>query len=192
MLDTLLNRLIHLDPDAGELLEPLAGRRVRLIVEGLPEVVVRFTADGVALCGEGMPEAEVDAELGATREALRSLLMEGGSEAVGRFRIHGEVAVAQHLRDLLSGLRPDWEKPLTRLLGDTAGHWGATALRGTGRWLRDSGARGARDLGEWLTEESGLLAEPARVHAFLDEVDRLRADTDRLAARVQRLERGGR
>ncbi len=192
MLDTLLNRLIHLDPDAGELLEPLAGRRVRLSVEGFPEVVVRFTPDGVALCGENAPGTEVDAELSATREALRSLLMEGGSEAVGRFRIRGEVAIAQRLRDLLSGLRPDWEGPLTRFLGDTAGHWSAEALRGTGRWLRDSSARGARDLGEWLTEESGLLAEPARARAFLDEVDRLRADADRLAARVQRLERGGR
>ncbi|MFP4146284.1 MAG: SCP2 domain-containing protein [Halorhodospira sp.] len=190
MLDALLNRLIHLDPDAHELLEPLAGRRVRLSVDGFPEIVVRFTTDGVILCGE-QAEDEVDADLSASPEALRALLMEGG-EAVGRFRIRGEVAVAQRLRDLLGGLQPDWEEPLTRALGDTVGHWSADTLRRMSHWLRKGAAQGGRDLGEWLTEESGMLVAPERNREFLDEGDQLRADSDRLAARVQRLERGRR
>ncbi|ABM61981.1 ubiquinone biosynthesis accessory factor UbiJ [Halorhodospira halophila] len=190
MLDALINRWIQLDPDAAELLAPLLGRRVRLSVEGFPQIVVRFSEAGVSLCGSGADaDAEIDAEVSASREALGALLTQGG-DAVGRLRIRGEVAVVEHLRNLVSCLRPDWQEPLARLLGDPLAQWSADTLRSTGRWLSDSARQGASDLGEWLTEESGLVPEPQRARAFLEEVDHLRADADRLAVRIQRLERG--
>lgn len=190
MLDALINRWIHLDPDAAELLAPLLGRRVRLSVEGFPHLVVRFRESGVVLCGSGADaDEETDAEIIASREALTALLSQG-SDAVGRLRIRGEVTVVEHLRNLFSGLRPDWEEPLARLLGDPLAQWSADTLRNAGRWLNDSAQQSATDLGEWLAEESGLVPEPERARAFLEDVDRLRADTDRLAVRIQRLERG--
>ncbi|MBK1726209.1 ubiquinone biosynthesis accessory factor UbiJ [Halorhodospira neutriphila] len=185
MLATLLNRLIRLDPEAPRLLAPLAGRRVRLVLDGLPARVVRFTAAGIELSAD--TEA-ADAEIEASAEALRALALEGGS-AVGRLRIRGEVGVANDLSRLLSGLQPDWEEPLTRALGDPLGHWSATAARRLGRWAAGTAAAGGRGLGRWLTGGSGPLAEPGRVRAHLDEVDRLRADVDRLERRVLELER---
>lgn len=185
MLAILLNRLIRLDPEAPRLLAPLAGRRVRLILDGLPERVVHFTASGIELSAD---TDEVDAEIEASAEALRALALEGGS-AVGRLRIRGEIGVANDLNRLLSGLQPDWEAPLTRVLGDPLGHWSATAARRLGRWAAGSAAAGSRGLGRWLTHDSGLLAEPEHVRAHLDKIDRLRADADRLDRRVQELER---
>ncbi len=188
MLDTLLNRILSLDPNAGQLLEPLVGRRIRFVIDGLPETTVRFHAHGVDLSERPSPGDEVDAEVHASREALRALLFEG-SDAVGRFRIRGEISVVERLRDLFQNLRPDWEEPLTRILGERLGRWSAQTARDSATWTWETADQASRDLAEWLTEESGLLAHPEEIQSFLDDVDRLRADADRLAWRVQRLER---
>ncbi|HEX5514246.1 MAG TPA: sterol-binding protein, partial [Gammaproteobacteria bacterium] len=45
------------------------------------------------------------------------------------------------------------------------------------------------NLGEYLTEEARQLPPAAEVAGFLDDIDRLRQDTDRLTARIERLER---
>ena len=46
------------------------------------------------------------------------------------------------------------------------------------------------DTGEYLREESGLLADEAQVRAFCDEVDRVRDAVARLERRVALLESG--
>nr|MCU0803913.1 sterol-binding protein [Burkholderiales bacterium] len=59
-------------------------------------------------------------------------------------------------------------------------------------WQRDAGERLARNFAEYFTEENPLLARPAEVRRFGEDVDALRDDVERLEKRIARLlERGG-
>ena len=54
-------------------------------------------------------------------------------------------------------------------------------------WAGDARTRVGADVSEYLREEVRLLPDRAAVAGFITDVDRLRADTDRLAARVENL-----
>ena len=63
----------------------------------------------------------------------------------------------------------------------------ATALK----QARDFAADGAQTAAEYVTEESRDVVPKAELDAFHDDVDALRDDLERLAARVARLNRAG-
>lgn len=188
-----LNRLIALDPDAEQRLAPLSGcrLRVRLTAPALT-VDARFTPDGLTLSApeneDGEPEVTVTGRLDDLVVMLRD-----PEHAAGRLRFDGDPAIAQRIQRFFRELDVDWEEGLARFLGDIPAHQAGRVIRGIGGWLRHSGDAARNSLVEYLTEERRELPTRPELEAFLDDVDRLRADTDRLAARVARLEhqRGG-
>lgn len=188
-----LNRLIALDPDAEQRLAPLSGcrLRVRLTAPALT-VDARFTPDGLTLSApedeDGEPEVTVTGRL----DDLVAMLQDP-EHAAGRLRFDGDPAIAQRIQRFFRELDVDWEEGLARFLGDIPAHQAGRVIRGLGDWLRHSGDAARNSLVEYLTEERRELPTRPELEAFLDDVDRLRADTDRLAARVARLEhqRGG-
>ena len=72
------------------------------------------------------------------------------------------------------------------MLGDVAAHQIGNLLRGSFVWGKQVAATLGQDTAEYLQEEKQELPRPDEVNAFLAEVDILRGDVDRLAARVAR------
>jgi ubiquinone biosynthesis protein UbiJ len=107
----------------------------------------------------------------------------------GAAEIVGDPGVAQDFQRLLDLAKPDWEEELSRVFGDMAAHQLGNLARGLVEWGRKAADTLARDGGEYLTEESRNLPTRFEVEEFLDEVDRLREDVDRFAARLERLEK---
>lgn len=186
--EALLNRLLALDPDSPPRLAPLQGRRLRV---ELSEPELRFDlwfdADGVRVQPPG-DSLRADARFAAAVPALAGLALSGGT-APARVTLEGDVTMVQQVRNLFQGLDPDWEDLLSRFLGDVAAHRLGEAARGLDRYGRETADTLLRNLGEYLTEERRELPAAAEVAAFVDDVDRLREDMDRLAARLARLER---
>ena len=56
-------------------------------------------------------------------------------------------------------------------------------------WARKARASVGRNVGEFLTEESRDLVPRAELEVFLGDVDRVRDDVERAAARLALLER---
>lgn len=196
-LDTLersINALIALDPDAGQQLAGLHGKTVRIAFFGIG-LHLDFTpgADGrVQLLGslEGEPDATLS---GSPLDLLRASDKAGGHAQLfaGHVRIDGDTGVAQRFSEALAGLDIDWEEQLSRVTGDIAAHEigrGVRAARHEGERIADS----ARDnLSEYLTEEARLLPHRYEIADFLDAVDVLRDDSERLEARIALLEQAG-
>ena len=65
-----------------------------------------------------------------------------------------------------------------------------SGLRALADWGRKSSDTLTQDLKEYLQEEGRLVPTAYEVQGFLDRVDTLRDDVERLAARVERLARG--
>ncbi len=101
--------------------------------------------------------------------------------------IRGDTDTGQAFQDILSEVDLDWEEPLSRLTGDVIAHQAGKLVHEGRQFIRQACGTLEQDLSEYLQEEARLLPARIEVHYFLDEVDRLRSDTDRLTARVARL-----
>jgi len=103
--------------------------------------------------------------------------------------IHGDVQFAKQLRDLIEGFDFDWEAQLARYTGDTLAYPIAHTLRQFSHWAKDNHRSMQLNIAEYLKEESLILPDQSQVNDFHSAVDTLRADTERLEARIARLKR---
>jgi ubiquinone biosynthesis protein UbiJ len=187
--EALLNRLLALDPEGAARLAAIQGRVLRVELTGFgTRIHLVPTEQGLMLYGRY--DAEPDCTVRGTPAALlRMAVSEHREDQVfaGAIRIDGDNGVAQTLGEVLKGLDIDWEEQVSRLLGDTLAHRIGVQTRSAGRWASRSGEVLTRDLREYLIEEGRLLPGDDDMRAFLDGVDTLRDDVERLEARVERL-----
>lgn len=189
--ESVLNRLLSIDPDTAQRLRPLVGRRLS----------VEFTDLGVDLCilfsetGLRFVPAATAADT-ATAARVRSSLTALVGLAVSRgqhsanVELWGDMAVVQAIRRLFADLELDWEEQLSLVLGDVPTHLLGNAARGTTNWLRRSGESLVDNFAEYLTEERRDLPTAGEVSAFFAEVEHLGRDVECLAGRIERLGRG--
>jgi ubiquinone biosynthesis protein UbiJ len=102
---------------------------------------------------------------------------------------HGDTEKGERFRDILASVDIDWEELLSRLMGDSIAH----QIGNVARSVTAAASRGLtsleKDVSEYLREESRLVPTAIEVDNLLEEIDTLRLDTDRLEARIQRLEK---
>ena len=106
----------------------------------------------------------------------------------GNVRIEGDDQTAHRFSEALGGLDIDWEEQLSHITGDIAAHEIGRGLRALAREGKRIGRSSGDNLSEYLTEEARLLPHRFEVDDFLSEVDALRDDVERLAARITLLE----
>jgi ubiquinone biosynthesis protein UbiJ len=102
--------------------------------------------------------------------------------------VTGNVGLAADLEYLFANLRWDVEADLSRVVGDIAAHRigrAGRAMAGLPGAVGESLARSSR---QFLTEERAVLARAEEVSAFIDAVDHLRDDAERLESRIARIE----
>lgn len=188
-LEDLLNRGIAESSEATTLCRGLSGRRLQIDPTGLPgSIVITAGADHLRLGAgpaegadctiRGLPLSLARAALAGTPDALRG----------GMAEVAGDPAVAQDFRRLLDLAKPDWEEELSRAFGDALARQIGNAARGLAEWGRRAADALSRDAAEYLSEESRQLPTRFEVEEFLEDVDRLRDDVERCAARLDRLE----
>jgi ubiquinone biosynthesis protein UbiJ len=199
MLERALNREIAASTPARDLVADLDGESFAIEVRGLGVACVLRAKDGrVAV----EPRWEADArsrpgDLGSTatlsatpidllrlaRAADLSTLRGTGAE------IEGSPEVAERFAKLLKLARPDLEEHAARWLGDVPAHALGEAARAAGAWLERAARALRADTAEFLQEESSALPAALEAQAFYADVERLRDDVERAAARLARIER---
>jgi ubiquinone biosynthesis protein UbiJ len=86
--------------------------------------------------------------------------------------------------------RPDLEDELSKWVGDLPAHALGVAARGAGTWLKRAAAALRMNAAEYLQEESRAMPAPLEAEAFFADVEKLRDDVERAAARLDRLTGG--
>ena len=192
-LESLLNRNIAGSSRARGLLAQVAGRSLELRLSSTP-LRLRFLAgtEGVTLSLPG--DAPADATIEGTPFAFARLALGDPQQSIraGGAQVTGDAEVAQGFQKLFEAAQPDFEEELSRLTGDVAAHHLAELARGAARFGMRARDTFARNVAEYLTEESHDVPLRAEVEEFVAGVDALREATDRLEARVARLEGGRR
>jgi ubiquinone biosynthesis protein UbiJ len=194
-LEAALNRALALDPDARSSLRALDGRRIALRIDAPPLALeVRVEGDVLRV---GPVDAEREPDLGV-RGTLAGLLGQlpmlrrDDAPPVGKLRIEGDAELARRLQRLAREFDPDWQRPFAAVFGDVVGVQVANALATALEQARDFATNGAQTAAEYVTEESRDVVPRAELEAFHDDVDMLRDDVERLAARIARLSPAGR
>ena len=203
-LEAALNRAVALDPDTRDALQPLDGRSVVLALDatGSP-IALRLQVEGDRLrVGPVDPEQTPDLAVRSTLGGMLSFGMQSllpkllgkpdddeTAVPVGRMRIEGDAELARRLQRLAERFDPDWQQPFTAVFGDVIGVQIANGIAAALRQARVGGQKFAESAAEYLTEESRDVVPRAELDAFHDDVDTLRDDTERLAARIARLQK---
>jgi ubiquinone biosynthesis protein UbiJ len=148
------------------------------------QVFVQIENSLVSFSSQG-PE-QVDLVITATPSAL--LEMAQSKKAGTNIHISGNAALAQTLQQAIHHLNIDWEGLLADQIGDIPARQASKVFA----HLKDFAFRLKKtllsDTSDYLVDESQLLAAQNEVELFYKEITALRYDTDRLEARIKRLE----
>lgn len=188
-LERIANAALNADPETKARLAALNGKVARISLSA-PALTFYLlpTVDGLRLLGDydGLPDVSLSGP-------LAGFLRLAGGDAGAPFRdnqiaIDGDLELGQRLHRIFKTLRIDWEEQAARVVGDVAAHQLGNVVRAFASWSQSTIDLFARDAGEYLQYERGLLADADAVAEFVRAVDALRLDADRLAARIALLE----
>jgi ubiquinone biosynthesis protein UbiJ len=180
-----LNRNIRESTRASELVARLDGKLVAIRVRDTA-LAGYFEIDrgrlDLTTNNDGEPDVVITGSLVA-------LALMAGEDAIrdGSLDLSGDAATAQAFQQLLTHARPDIEEELSAVIGDTAAHGLGEFARAVARWASETRSIMGDNVREYLQEESRDVPSRYEVEQFSRQVNRLRDDVDRLAARVGRL-----
>jgi ubiquinone biosynthesis protein UbiJ len=191
-IQAMIDRNVAGSPRARELLVQLAGRRMQIVARFTPWRIAMHATDSTLAVSREEP-GHADVTLAGSPLALLSLLREDPAEVIrrGEVTIAGDAELATRFQELLQLLRPDLEAGLARMVGDIPAHGAGTLLRKALDYGRAGLRTQAMNVGEFLAHEKRVLVPRAEAEEYLQQVDALREQTDRLAARVAALESPG-
>jgi len=101
--------------------------------------------------------------------------------------LSGNTDTAQELQAILSGLDIDWEEKLSHWVGDIAAHQLGNQTRSLLRWSQQTLNSLILDTEEYLHEESRSMPPRLELESFYQDIEHLTVETDRIAAKLQRI-----
>ena len=145
-----------------------------------------FAIDNEVVTLSSEQDAEPDVVITGS---LVTLALMAGEDSIrdGSLDLAGDAATAQAFQQLLAHAKPDVEEELSGVIGDAAAHTLGEFARGVGRWARETRSIMRDNIREYLQEESRDVPSRYEVDRFSKDVNVLRDDVDRLAARIDRL-----
>lgn len=192
-LEIALNRYLAVEPAVLRELERLSGRVLAVHVRELDlRLYLAPVSGGVQVLGR--LETPPDAVVSGTLPAFVRLMLADGPERQSLFSdgsvdLDGDARLAERFFACLRRVDLDLEELLSQVLGDVAAHRAGVWLRGLLGWSRGAAGTLGIDVVEYLRDETGDLIHRADAADWMDAVDGLAADTDRLEARMERLTR---
>lgn len=189
-LEDLVNRALDLDPGSRLRLNALQGRSVLIRISLPPlDLMVYLDLNKVRITPlEPHETPRADTTVSASSlTLLRQALRVREPFAVGELRISGDTGLLQELHGIARDLDIDWESGLAQLLGDTAARQIGEGLRGLFRFARQAAGDIFKNTTTYLRESGQWFPARWQVEDFVEEVQDLRTDIDRLEARLAAL-----
>jgi ubiquinone biosynthesis accessory factor UbiJ len=187
-IENLLNRNLAQSPRARALCVELRGRKLRVVALGPGwQMDADSLGDSLRLTREATGEAHATVE--GSPVSLLALAGAQAEDVIRRrdVRISGDAEVAQRFRELMALLQPDVEEELARIVGDSPAHQLLRFARGAFGFGEHTARTSVRNAAEYFAHESRDLVPRAEAEDHFANVDRLREDVDRIAARIDAL-----
>lgn len=184
-----VNHVLASEDWAPSRLAKFAGQSVSV---GFGSLSLAFTISARGLLEKGVATPDTPATVTLTLpDDAPARFLANPTSLLSAAQIAGSADLAETLGFVIRHLRWDVESDLSLLLGDIVGRRTAQILKALDKWQRNAAGNGLLGVGEWLSEESGLVAARRDVERFCLNVDALHEDCRRLESRLQRVESVG-
>ena len=183
----MLNSALDLDPATRLQLNQLTGRSLLVnvlyphisILVFLDDNKVRLTP------AEDATDYPATATVTATSfDLIKQALQRDLAISQSGLQLAGDVFFLQQLQHIAQQLDIDWEQGLSSVVGDVAAQQIGQGVRSLWSFAKKPAAVFLQNSGEYLREEAQLLPTRWQVEDFIEEVQELRTDIDRLEARI--------
>ena len=190
-LERLLKSHLEAHPEGLQALAPLSGKVILIRIEPPGRSLYLCPTDrAIQILGaiSGTPDVTFK---GSPTAFLRASLGPLDDRAARRSGIHiaGDLKLARAVQKAALALEIDWQRFLSRYLGQRVAAETLGFLGQGRRWLKENLKALETDLGDYLREEARWLPDRTELSPFLSGVDTLRADQERLSQRIARLEK---
>ncbi len=187
-LETLLNHALRWEASSLNALNKLSGKIIRIEIENLG-INLSLFPDNQGFIILSDYEGEADVRITAKLFSLLQLLLQRNASLSNNpdVTITGKISIAQNLFQFLKTLNIDWEEQAARWVGDTPAHKLGNLFRQCETYSNEQVHKLQLNITEYLQEESRQLPTRIEMEKFLNGVDNLRDDLERLEQRVQRL-----
>jgi len=207
VIETALNAWLKLDGESLCKCEVLEGKIIRLHITGLDlnlfflpavsgiQVMANYPDSALANEQDNETDVRFDSTVDATIHGSPMALMRlstsdnaGASMLESDVEIDGDMRVAEKFSAILKEVDIDWEELLSKLVGDIVAHQAGQFMRSGSDWFSQSIEAMKLNTSEYLSEESKVTPADAEINYYIDQVDDVRMDIDRLEARVKNLQ----
>ena len=188
--ETSLNQLLSLDPVCLQQLSQHSGKVFAIECSNPTFNLYLIPCDSGLLLQQHF-EGTADASIIGSAQQLTALMLAKDKTAAMRsqgIQLSGDTRFAQQLQDIFSQLELDWEGLVAKATGDVIAHQLGNVARSVGNWGQQAGSSLSQDLTEYLQEEARVLPSRNEVEAFYDDLSELRLESDRLSAKIQRIQ----
>lgn len=180
-----INHLLAQEPWARGKLAAHAGKTASFDT-GIATLRLKVAKDGLVQSAADDDIANVTIRM---RPADLPLILQNRERAFSYVRVEGDADFANVVSQLSQSLKWEAEADLSRVIGDVAAARLASGLKTAAGTVRSTQRKLAENLAEYLLEENPMLVRPQAVGQYAENVARLRDDVERLAKRIEKLER---
>lgn len=155
-LETAINHVLQLDMESPTRVKKLEGRLLQVDLEGL-NITLFFTFKYGNVRVRLDSDLTPDTIISGTPVALFSMAEPDEADwglPESKVQINGDASLARDLERIFSKLEPDWEGPLSGMLGDVAGHQVAQGIRQGAETARETARTTGKVLADIMKDRS--------------------------------------
>lgn len=187
-IETLINQVIKLDPEAQVRLQKLDQKVIKFELTDIKQQLF-FIIDEQYILVKAETEKVADAELSGSAFAFFNLAASDDSKPLfkGEVRFNGEISTAQQFQKFFESLDIDWEEHLSQFTGDMVAHQVFKTGKSLHQWGLATLNTAQQNFSEFVRFEARAVPASIELENFYEDIAELRADVERLAQRIDRI-----
>ncbi|NQY51281.1 MAG: SCP2 sterol-binding domain-containing protein [Piscirickettsiaceae bacterium] len=183
-----LNVILSQDPEIKGKLRQLDKLSIALQIKNINHTII-VKIENHKLLLNSSSDTKADLTVTANAIELAKLAYYPDNLFSKDIEIYGDVQFAKKLRDILYELDLDLEALIANLTGDILAYPIVHGFCQINNWMKSIHTSLEKNMAEYLREEAELLPDKLLTNNYLTNIDKIRADLERLEARVNRLKR---
>ncbi len=189
-IETVINQVIKLDPDAKARLFKLDGKLIKFELTDLKQsIYFKIDEDYIVVKEAFNNELKPNAELKGNSLSFFNLALSEQQDPLfkGEVMFSGEIQTAQKFQHFFEQLDIDWEEHLSKYTGDIVAHELFKAGKSFHGWAMETLNTAKLNLSEYLRFEARATPASIELENFFDDVADLKSDVERIELRINRL-----
>ncbi len=189
LIEALINQALALDPKALLSLKKLQGQTLAFEFDPPPlkkTVYANVTSQGIQLTNS---KAEPHATVSGPWKAYLILALTKNIRMATRkgLSFSGDMATLECAQQLFFSLNIEWEELLSQWTGDVIARELGNLTRRSKLFRKEMSYNGSQAVSQYLSEEAALVPTRSEMEYYMNEIDTLRADLERLEMRIEQL-----